>query len=162
MVVVWINPHPGSDYLSSVARFGECQRWSDVEGWWPDNWESEQSVVAINVCCPRWLSQILGFLVASLHPTRHLPLRSGRCSCLRGVTACGEQLVWMPTRLETVWPLAQIFMVVPLWLSSHLAPISSVPVRLNANIQESTYTRLAWNDPHWLGLCGIKISFFLA
>ena len=65
MVVVWIDPHPGSGYLSSVARSRECQRWSNVEGWWPDNWESELSVVAINVYCPRWLSQIWGFLVAS-------------------------------------------------------------------------------------------------
>ena len=68
MVVVWIDLHPGSGYLSSVARSGECQRWSNVEWWWPDNWESEQSVVAINVCCPWWRSQIWGFLVAPPTP----------------------------------------------------------------------------------------------
>ena len=51
----------------------------------------------------------------------------------------------MPTHLETVWPLAQI-----LWwyLSSYLHIWHLlVQVRPNINIQESTYTRLALNEP---------------
>ena len=36
MVFVWIDPHPGSGHLPSVARSGECQRWPEVEVWWPD------------------------------------------------------------------------------------------------------------------------------
>ena len=82
MVVRWIVPRPGSRCLTSLARSGECQRWSNVEVWWPNNWVSAQSVVAINVCCLWWLSQIWGFLVASLPPTGHLPLGSGHCSRL--------------------------------------------------------------------------------
>ena len=80
--VRWIIPCPGSRCLTSLARSGECQRWSDVEVWWPNNWVSAQSVVAINVCCLWWLSQIWGFLVASLPPTGHLPPRSSCCSRL--------------------------------------------------------------------------------
>ena len=82
MVVKWIVPRPRSRCLTSLARSGECQRWSNVEVWWPNNWVSAQSVVAINVCCLWWLSQIWGFLVASLPPTGHLPLGLGRCSRL--------------------------------------------------------------------------------
>ena len=96
MVVMWIDPRPWSGCLSSVARSGECQHWSDIEVWWPNTWVSAQSVVAINVCCPWWLSQIWGLLVASPHPTGHLPLGSGRCSRLRDVITCGDLRVWMP------------------------------------------------------------------
>ena len=124
MEVVWIDPRPGSGFLSSVARSRECQWWSDVEVWWPDNWESEQSVVAINVCCPWWLSQIWGFLVASPHPTELLPLRSGRCSRLGDVTT-SKGTACMNARLPGNSPASgPDFMLVTLQLSSHLAPIS--------------------------------------
>ena len=107
MVVMWIDPRPWSGCLSSVARSGECQHWSDIEVWWPNTWVSAQSVVAINVCCPWWLSQIWRLLVASPHPTGHLPLGWGHCSRLCDVTTRGDLRVWMPP-LETAWPLSQI------------------------------------------------------
>ena len=146
MVVKWINPRPGSRYLSLIARSRECQHWSDVEVKWPDNWESEQSVVAINVCCPRWLSQIWGFLAAFPHPTRHLPPWSGPCSRLHDVRACGTACMNAPF----AWKQCCLWLRYLWWyLSGYLhiwRPL--VAVRLNINTQESTYTRLAWNEPH--------------
>ena len=144
MVVVWIVPRPGSRCLSSVARSGECQRWSDVEVWYPNNYVSAQSVVAINVCCLWWISQIWQLLVASLPPMGHLPLGSGCCSDPHDITTRGVVRVRMPP-LETAWSLSQI-----LWwyLSGYLhiwRPL--VQVRLNKKNQESTFTRLAWKEP---------------
>ena len=149
MVVRWIVPSPGSRCLTSLARSGECQCWSNVEVWWPNNWVSAQSVVAINVCCLWWLSQIWGLLVASLPPTGHLPPGSGRYSHLRDVTTRGVVRVWMP-HLETAWPQSQI-----LWwyLAGHLhiwRPL--VQVRLTQTPKNVPLTRLAWKDSLGLGL----------
>ena len=143
MVVMWIDPRPGSGCLSSVPRSGECQRWSDIEVWWPNNWVSAQSNVAINICCPWWLSQIWGLLVVSPHPTGASPpgvgplfLPSWRHSTQ--FSAC----------MNVLWNSVACvpdFMVVPIRLSTHLATIS--PSQTYTNTQECAYTRLAWKDP---------------
>ena len=120
MVVHWIIPRPGSRCLTSLARSGESQRWSNVEVWWPNNWVSAQSVVAINVCCLWWLSQIWGLLVASLPPTGHLPPGSGRCSRL--VTSQQQSCACMNAPLGNSLTSVSDFRVVPRRLSTHLVP----------------------------------------
>ena len=135
MVVKWIVPRPRSRCLTSLARSGECQRWSNVEVWWPNNWVSAQSVVAINVCCLWWLSQIWGLLVASLPPTGHLPPRVGPLFPPCDVTTRGVVRVWMP-HLDTAWPQSQIL---GWYLAGYLhiwRPIS--PSQANINIPECT------------------------
>ena len=165
MVVVWNDPCPGSGYLSSVARSGECQRWSNVEGWWPDNWESELSVVAINVYCPRWLSQIWGFLVASPTPRGTSPL--GRAAVPAFVTSQhAEKCVYKcpPAWKQCgLWPRYILYGGTSLAFSTSGAHQSQSDL-CNINIQESTYIRLAWNEPLLTRVVWNirKISFFLA
>ena len=120
MVLKWIVPRPRSRCLTSLARSGECQRWSNVEVWWPNNWVSAQSVVAINVCCLWWLSQIWGLLMASLPP--------------RGIFSQGQAAVPALWRHNTRscacmnaplgYSVASVsdFGLVPRRLSTHLAP----------------------------------------
>ena len=114
MVVVWYVPRPGSRCLTSLARSGECQSWSNVEVWWPNIWVSAQSVVAINVCCPWRLSQIWRLLVASLPPTGHLSPGSCRYSRPCEVTCMVLWVYECPTWKQ--YGLSHRFVEVPLRL----------------------------------------------
>ena len=124
VVVVWIDPCPGSGYLSSMARFGECQGWSDVEVWWPDKLR-----IWTERCCNQ-----------RLPPSVAQPDLGTSCSVS---PPPGAPAAWVGPLFPPSWchntrgnhmyecppawkqsGLLPCFMVVPLWKPTHLVPIS--------------------------------------
>ena len=143
MVVRWIVPRPGSRCLTSLARSGECQRCSNVEVWRPNNRVSAKRVVAINVCCLWWLSQIWGLLIVSLPPMGHLPPWSGHCSRLvtsqHAVLCVYECPTWKQRGLSL-----RFYGGTSQAIYTSGAPL--VKVRLTQTPQNVPLTRLAWKD----------------
>ena len=122
-----MNECPKVQALVLLGKTGECHKLIRlVKDWWPNNWESAQSVVAINVCCPQWLSYSRSgdFLWHSSPPRVWPPL--GRST----VPACAEShprgVAWMP-HMETALPWSRVLErrhgYLPIWGSFvHVRP----------------------------------------
>ena len=150
VVVVWYVPRPRVQALVLLGKTGECHKLIRlVKDWWPNNWESAQSVVAINICCPLWLGQIWGLLVASL-PPRGISPCVGPCSCLRDVTHT-RSCACMNAPLGNSLVLVLRYREAPYWLSPHLEPIISRQALRKHSGCNVPLTRHIWKDFLWAG-----------